>query len=408
MSFAPRVSVVVVSRDRPEALKLCLTALRYLDYPSFEVIVAADDVGLAAVAQLPFAEAIKTAHVPERGIAAARNAGIAQAAGEVVAFIDDDAVAEPTWLSRLIAPFADPQVQAAGGYVLGRNGISYQWRGRTVDACAQHADLPVAEGGQVFAPPPGQAIKTEGTNMAFRRDTLVALGGFDPGYVYYLDETDLNMRLAQTGAQTAIVPGALVHHGFAPSAWRRANRAPRSLVDIGASTARFLARFAPSAAQEAARARLRRDQRNRLLRHMVGGTLEPGAIAPLMRGLEQGLQQPVTTAPLPPLALAEAPFRPFASFPPAPAVWLSGRSWSATRLRARAAENARAGRVTTLFLLSPTALYHHHRFHPGGWWEQRGGLFGRAQRDRRLIEFYAFSDRVAAEQARVENARTPR
>ncbi|MCB2152739.1 MAG: glycosyltransferase, partial [Rhodobacteraceae bacterium] len=58
----------------------------------------------------------------------ARNLGLAAAAGEIVAFIDDDAVPEPRWLARLTAPFADPGIAAAGGFVVGRNGISFQWR----------------------------------------------------------------------------------------------------------------------------------------------------------------------------------------------------------------------------------------------------------------------------------------
>ena len=48
-------------------------------------------------------------------------------------FIDDDAVAEPHWLTHLAAPFVDPAVDAAGGFVVGANGISLEWAGGTVD-----------------------------------------------------------------------------------------------------------------------------------------------------------------------------------------------------------------------------------------------------------------------------------
>ncbi|MCB2123539.1 MAG: glycosyltransferase, partial [Rhodobacteraceae bacterium] len=64
----------------------------------------------------------------------ARNLGLAAAAGEIVAFIDDDAVPEPRWLARLTAPFADPGIAAAGGFVVGRNGISFQWRASCADS----------------------------------------------------------------------------------------------------------------------------------------------------------------------------------------------------------------------------------------------------------------------------------
>ena len=75
--------------------------------------------------------------------------------------------------------------------------------------------------------------------MAVRRDVLAALGGFDPAYHFYLDETDLNMRLAQAGHATALCPRALVHHGFAASTRRRKDRVPADLFDIGASWAVF-------------------------------------------------------------------------------------------------------------------------------------------------------------------------
>ncbi|WP_212522856.1 glycosyltransferase family 2 protein [Actibacterium sp. MT2.3-13A] len=408
MSLAPRVSVVVVSHDRPAALRLCLTGLRYLDHPEFEVIVAADRTGLEAVAAIGLAQVVKSVHVPARGISAARNAGLAQAAGEVVAFIDDDAVPEPSWLRHLAAPFSDPQVAAAGGYVRGRNGISFQWRGRTVDPTGRHS--PVALTGEapaLLAGTPERAIKTEGTNMAFRRDLLAGMGGFDPGYTYFLDETDLNMRLARRGAVTALVPLAQVHHGFAASAWRNSARAPRTLYDIGASTARFLRKFAPEGTREAAAAGLRAEQRRRALQHMLRGTLEPRDVARLMASLERGLAEGATRPlpELPPLPGPASPFRPFPAHPAAPHAVLAGRPWQARALRRRAAEMAADGQRVTLFLFGPTALYHRMRFTPGGWWEQRGGLFGRSLRDGPLIAPQRFSSRLRAECHRLRAVR---
>src|SRR5690606_6907848 len=89
------------------------------------------------------------------------------------------------------------------------------------------------------------AVKTQGTNCAFRRADLIAAGGFDPAFRFYLDEADVNLRLAARGGLTAIVPDAVVHHGFAASARRRADRAPTDLTEIGASITGFLRRHAP-------------------------------------------------------------------------------------------------------------------------------------------------------------------
>ncbi len=204
------VSVIIVSHGREAALKRCLKALRQLLYPTFEVVVVADRPTLAALQGLPQAMGIKTAPCDAQNISLARNIGLGLAAGEVVAFIDDDAVPEPTWLTHLAAVFDDAEVAAAGGYVRGRNGISWQWRGAWVDGCGVRHALPLeGERPTVLHPGPGRAVKTEGTNMAFRREVIAGIGGFDPAFRFFLDETDLNLRLARAGLATALVPLAL-------------------------------------------------------------------------------------------------------------------------------------------------------------------------------------------------------
>lgn len=401
MSAAPRVSVVVVSHQRPKALSLCIKALSQLDFENFEVVVAADAPGLAALK--PWDGQIKTVLVPEPGISAARNAGLALAAGDLVAFIDDDAVAEPTWLTHLTAPFAGANVMAAGGFVRGRNGISFQWKARSVDRTGQHFALPlVGAAPSLQSAPPGRAIKLEGTNMAIRREKLAALGGFDPAYRFYLDETDLSMRMADH--VTAIVPLAQVHHGFAASARRTAERAPRSLHEIGASTAVFLRKFAPENAWAGALETLRAEQRERLLAHMVRGTLGPGDVAPLMRGLDAGVEEGLLREirELAPICAGTEPFLPFSARPGQPHHLVSGRSWQAKTLRKKAAS---LPAPTTLFLFSPSARYHQMRFRPEGFWEQRGGLFGRSERNAPLVQAHSFSARNRQEIARLSTVR---
>ena len=94
------VSVIVVSRGRPKALLRCLTGLGQVLYPAFEIIVVADPAGMTAL-QPDWAGRIKAVGFDQPNISAARNLGVAQAAGDIVAFIDDDAVPEPGWLIHL-------------------------------------------------------------------------------------------------------------------------------------------------------------------------------------------------------------------------------------------------------------------------------------------------------------------
>ena len=404
MSGGLAISVVIVSHERPAALRRCLLGVSQLRYAPFEVLVVADAAGRAALRGLPAAAHVKQVAFEAANISAARNAGIMAAAGEVVAFIDDDAVPEPTWLTHLAAAFADPSVAAAGGFVRGRNGISFQSRGALVDAAGREAPLTLDPARiTLLTARPGRAVKTEGTNMAFRRAVLAEMGGFDPRFRFFLDETDLNLRLAERGAVTALVPPAQVHHGFAESPRRRADRAPRDLGEIGASWAVFLARHCPEADRDRVWAGIRAAERRRLLRHMVAGRLEPRDVGRLLAGLRAGFEAGRARAPAPmlPLGPATAPFRPVPVRADARAVLLAGRVWSRRRLRDRARAELGAGNSVTLFRFSPTALYHRLRFTDEGVWEQAGGLFGRSDRAQPLVRLVSFRRRVREEAARV-------
>ncbi len=403
------VSVVVVSRGRPQALARCLTGLSQQYYPNFETIVVADPAGCGAVNDGAFAGLVKLVEFDEANISQARNLGIAQAAGDVVAFIDDDAVPEPTWLTHLAAPFdSDTEVMAAGGFVRARNGISYQWTAQSVDATGATEALTVdASRPSVLHPTERRAIKTEGTNMAFRRDLLAEIGGFDPAYRYYLDETDLNLRLAALGHATAIVPLAEVHHGYLPNAVRNANRAPTSLFEIGASMAVFLRKHCPVEHHADIWRDFTAQQRKRVLGFMTSGQIEPRDVRRLMadlaRGYEAGQSRPLgALGQIPHPALGFHPFPSRAGTTPAV---IAGRRWNARRLRRKAAELVEQGQNVSLFVFSRTTLFHKVRFHEDGYWEQTGGLFGRSLRDQKLFRLTSFGARLKAEKRRLAEQR---
>ncbi|WP_299422508.1 glycosyltransferase [uncultured Shimia sp.] len=399
----PTISVVVVSRRRPEALKRALVGISQLRYPAFEVVVVADAAGLAAAKDLPFGDQLKTVEYETPNISAARNRGIAHAAGEVVAFIDDDAVPETGWLHHLAAPFAKPEVAAAGGFVRGRNGISFQWQAQSVDGTG--AGLPLEVTGDdpvVLTPNAERAIKTEGTNMAFRREVLAELGGFDPAFHYYLDETDLNLRLAAAGYKTAIVPRAEVHHGFAENRQRTAARVPRDLSEIGASKAMFLRKHCPEGQRDTVWTSFCQGQRRRLLRHMVAGHIMPGDVRRLMRGLHQGYADGQTRAlgQTPELTRAADGFAPL-EIKTGTQVVIFGRYWRRKAILREAKQAAQDGKSPSVFIFSRTGVFHSVRFDPAGFWLQRGGLFGRSERRQSLFRIGGYGARLRQEFQRV-------
>ncbi|MBD3665292.1 glycosyltransferase family 2 protein [Sulfitobacter aestuariivivens] len=397
------VSVIVVSRCRPVALKRCLTGISQLQFDPFEVIVVADPEGIAAAGTLTFSDHLKLVAFDEPNISAARNLGVEHAAGDIVAFIDDDAVPEPQWLHYLVAPANQSDVAALGGFVRGRNGISFQWRARSLDAqgFSHHINVD-AQKATVLTPPEGRAVKTEGTNMAFRRDVLLDLGGFDTAFHYFLDETDVNMRLARAGHATAIAPLAEVHHGFDANSTRTRGRVPRDLFDIGASWAVFQRKHLPEPAHQGHWADIRADQRRRVLGHFVQGRLEPGDVRHLMRRLDAGYEEGRQRV-LGRVALAAHPRAPFKRFPSKEraSVLIATRPIHGAAALAEARERVKSGEIVTVLNLSPTGIFHQLRFDDEGFWMQKGGVFGRSDRKDPLIRLTTRAKRVKRERARV-------
>ncbi|WP_204112671.1 glycosyltransferase family 2 protein [Shimia biformata] len=402
------VSVVVVSRGRPANLLRALTGIAQQIYPVFEIVVVADPGGVDALRAGPFADTVKIVSFDEPNISAARNLGVTVSAGEVVAFIDDDAVPEPTWLTHLVQPFEQPEVVSSGGYVLGRNGISFQWRARSVDSTGVASDLAVpGDAPVVLTPPKGKAIKTEGTNMAFRRDVLAAIGGFDPAFRFFLDETDLNMRLALDGKSTAIVPRALVHHGYVESPRRTRNRAPSDLFEIGASQTLFLRKFCPTDRHAEVLEAFRAEQRHRLLRAMVAGLLEPRDVRRVMASLKAGIAEGKVRKlnSLPPLSRCAEGFRAFPRPAKVQSHLFAGRLTSHRARMEKARFAVQQGHISTVVTLSPTSLFHQVRFTDDGVWVQRGGVFGKSRRDQPLFRLTRFDQRLKEEACRVADVR---
>jgi GT2 family glycosyltransferase len=133
-----------------------------------------------------------------------RTRGVQLASAEIVAFLDDDASAEPDWLERLLAPFADPSVVAVGGaplpvYAKPRPRWfpgEFNW----VFGCA-YTGLP-----NETAP----ALRLIGANMAARRESVLAVGGVQS----LADDLDLAHRLLALSPQNRLIyePAAIVHH----------------------------------------------------------------------------------------------------------------------------------------------------------------------------------------------------
>ena len=387
---APRTSVVVVSRHRPQHLARCLAALARQTHPEYEIVLVADPDSVGTRPDLPLKR--RAFDVPN--ISRARNEGIALAAAPIVAFIDDDAIAVPGWAEALSAPFSDPRVLAGTGITRGPDGLSWQARAERMTPSGQAIPFDLDEPA-LLSPEKGQPVSTIGTNCAFRREALLGIGGFDPAFPYHLDESDVNMRLYARFPQglTAVVPQAQVIHGIAPGTGRAGAGVPRDLTQIGRSAAIFAARHGGDAGWT------RASQRRRLLRHMVAGRLDPFAVAPLLAGLAAGLAEGRALCPPVPAPWDHAAPPEFQPMPAAAPrhVFLAGWHWRARYLRQAAARAVAAGDLVTILLMTPSVQPHRLVMANGGWWEQRGGLWGPSRPGDSPVFLMNWADRVARE-----------
>ena len=372
-----------------------------LDYPSFEVIVVADKSGRAAIQDHTLQPFVKMAAQDVPNISLARNAGIALASGDFVAFIDDDAVPEPMWLRYHADALVENNAAASVGYVRGRNGISFQSQVESVDAEAETHREPSPER-QVIVPDfsTDRALKLVGTNMVIARDLLCKLGGFDPGYRYFLEDTDVSLRLAQSGARAVAAPLAEVHHASAASTRRTPQRCPKTLFDIGRSSALFFRRHTPSA--EDLFARIRRREERRLHRHLVQGTCEPRDIRRLLGTLDAGWEdgQGAELAAFRPIETTPPPFKPVLF-----AHWthrvLTSRYFGRRANLEAAKEGLSDGGSASVFSFSLTSRPHRVGFLECGVWLQSGGQFGRSNRAGPVFRWCRFAKRTQEEIRRV-------
>jgi O-antigen biosynthesis protein len=197
----PRVSVVVCAYNEERRLRECLASLEQVDYPDLEVIVCDDgstDATLAIAGDFPFT----VLALPHAGLSVARNAGLRAATGEIVAYLDADAACHPEWPYHLALSLEDPQLVATGGPNL------------------PFADAPFVEHAVSFSPGSPQHVlvaddraeHVPGCNMAFRKEALEGVGGFDAIYTAAGDDVDLCWRLLDTGGQIGFSPAAQIRH----------------------------------------------------------------------------------------------------------------------------------------------------------------------------------------------------
>jgi glycosyltransferase involved in cell wall biosynthesis len=204
---APRISVIIPTLGRPQALQACLEALHGSDYKRdrFEIIVV-DDGNPAPLDRVvhPFAEQLDIKMLKQKngGPASARNAGAEIARGELLAFTDDDCLPESGWLAAL-----DHRHSAAPAHLIG---------GRTVNALSQNAYSAASQLVTDFVyshynADPERALFFASNNMAVPRQRFLEIGGFDLRF-RTAEDRELCDRWRHAGLCLSYAPDAAVRH----------------------------------------------------------------------------------------------------------------------------------------------------------------------------------------------------
>jgi glycosyltransferase involved in cell wall biosynthesis/GT2 family glycosyltransferase len=216
-----RVSVVICTLNRAQSLIETLDCLRYQSFQDFEVVVvngpSTDDTVKALE---PWMDRIRLDDCPVPNLSVSRNIGIRASAGDIIAFIDDDALPEFDWLNQALVAFDDDGVAGVGGIVFDHTGMKLQYKYSAANRFAEtdtRDDRPYDE---LCFPGSFQVPYLQGTNALVRRDALLRIGGFDETFDYYLDETDVCVRLIDSGYSLKQLANAPVHHKFLPSSIR--------------------------------------------------------------------------------------------------------------------------------------------------------------------------------------------
>ena len=213
--------MIIATFRRPEALKVAVESLRHQNRPPDEVVVAAwagDEPSLSAVEQLASESATGLTSVPitrvitsENTVTAKENAGMQAARGNIVCFMDDDAVARPDWLQRIERHYGDPTVGAVGGRdVVWEDGQVLERPVREVGRVHWFGRLTANHHNRVAGTRAVDFLK--GCNMSFRRGLLSQIDRRLIGPIPYGFEIDMGLAVRAHGHRVAYDPEALVDH----------------------------------------------------------------------------------------------------------------------------------------------------------------------------------------------------
>ena len=202
-----KISVVVATYNGARTLRECLQSLGQLNYPDFEIIVVDDGSTDSTPAILGEFPDVRVITQENRGLSAARNAGIEAAKGEIIAFTDSDCIVDPHWLYHLAIDMRRFAVDGIGGPNL--TPPSDGLVSRIIDLAPGHATHVLLT--------ESEAEHVPGCNMAFYKYALKMVDGFDKVFRTAGDDVDVIWRIQDAGLKIGFSTAGFVWHHRRPT-----------------------------------------------------------------------------------------------------------------------------------------------------------------------------------------------
>jgi GT2 family glycosyltransferase len=216
---SPLVSVIVLNLDGETIIGRCLDHLLAQTYPNLEIIVVdngSSDGSLAILrSYLATGKVSVVRNERNLGVPGGRNQGLLYARGDIVAFIDNDGYAAPTWLENSVGTFAtDPRIGAVAPVVFfNKRKIILNGVGATINRQGYGGDL-CFNVPYEFATMPHEALYPMGCGMVIRKDVMDRIGPLDALLINYYDDTEVGIRIWKLGFRVVAAPEAWVDHDF--------------------------------------------------------------------------------------------------------------------------------------------------------------------------------------------------
>jgi GT2 family glycosyltransferase len=227
LAAAPDITVVVCTRERPGALARCLDSLFAQQYPVFRVLVVDNAPKTDATAEVVRSAArrgpVEYLKEPKPGLSFARNAAVAAAPGQILAWIDDDEYADPNWLAEVArALVSNPEADVVSGVIVPAEletrsqlwfeqfGGHSKGRGFTPDVFGPHT---AHKQSPLYPLPPFGT----GANMTFRPGVIERIGGWDNALgagtpAMGSEDTLAFTQVLLSGGTIVYQPTAVTHH----------------------------------------------------------------------------------------------------------------------------------------------------------------------------------------------------